>query len=81
MESKQYGVRELVYFLSRRPKVKNLGNWEYDPARDEWIHPSGQFMKVQLEENDSRCVCVYSGGLLPYEVQEFVDRMMAELPS
>lgn len=77
MESKP-GIRELVYFLSRRPLAKHLGEWRYDPSLDAWIHPSGARMKVACEAAQSIAYCQFSGGLTGQQIEAFITSQMDE---
>ena len=69
-----YGLRELVYFLSRFPRAKDLGGWEYDPRTDSWRGPTPWAIKVSMEASESISACVHSGGLTPQEISVFVER-------
>jgi hypothetical protein len=66
-----FGFRELVYFLSRLPKSKNLGDWRYDPRADCWISGAHR-MKVCTEATQSIEACLYS-GLTKEEIGKFVE--------
>lgn len=67
------GVRELTYFLSRTPLAKDLGEWQYNPVIDSWVHPKGAKLKVACEAAESIATCRFSGGLTVQQVRDFVE--------
>jgi len=66
-----HGTRELLYFLSRRPKSNTLGCWMYNPLKDQWEHPNHSAIPIRLEAQESIRVCLYA-GLSRDEIDKFL---------